>query len=69
MTNLLDARPIDRPPDPERNAGVSKSKKHQHDKQETADAWVRWQLLASIARIVIEIVQPLLDRYGGGRLL
>ena len=45
---------------------MSKSRKHQHDKQETADAWARWQLLASITRIVIEIVQPLLDRYGGG---
>jgi hypothetical protein len=48
---------------------VSKSKKHQHDKQATADAWARWQLLATITRIVIDIVQPLLDRSGGGRIL
>jgi hypothetical protein len=45
---------------------MSKSKKRRRDKQETADAWVRWQLLASITRIVIEIAQPLLERFGGG---
>ena len=32
------------------------------------DGWERWQLFASIARIVIEIMQPLIDRFidGGG---
>ena len=30
------------------------------------DGWERWQLLASIARIVIEVAQPLLDHFFGG---
>ncbi len=30
------------------------------------DRWERKQLIATIARIVIEIVQPLLDRFFGG---
>ncbi len=30
------------------------------------DEWERWQLLATIARIVIEVVQPLLDHFLGG---
>jgi hypothetical protein len=51
---------------------VSKSGRHRHDGQEAADTWARWQLLASITRIGIEIMQPLLDRFlggGPGRLL
>jgi hypothetical protein len=35
-------------------------------KRAATDRWERWQLLASIARIVIEVVQPLIDRFFGG---
>lgn len=46
---------------------MRKSKNRQRGaKQEAADIWVRWQLLASITRIVIEILEPWLDRFAGG---
>ena len=52
---------------------MTKSGKRKRDgRQAAADAWGRWQLFASVTRIVIEIVQPWLDRFAGsgpGRLL
>ena len=41
-------------------------KRRNRGKKATAEGWERWQLLASIARIVIEIVQPWLDHFIGG---
>lgn len=41
-------------------------KRRNRGKKATADAWERWQLVTSIVRIMIEIVQPWLDRFGGG---
>ena len=46
---------------------MSKSKnRHRDAKQEAGDTWVRWQVLTSIIRIAIDILQPWLDRLGGG---
>jgi hypothetical protein len=28
--------------------------------------WIAWQLLTSIIRIVVEILEPWIDRLGGG---
>jgi hypothetical protein len=55
--------PFDGTPDLERNEAVGKSKKrYRSSKQGNADAWARWQLLATVIRIGIE----LLDRFLGG---
>jgi hypothetical protein len=52
------------------NAYVSKSGKRRDGRQATPNAWERWQLFASITRIVVEILEPWLDRFGGpGRLM
>jgi hypothetical protein len=41
-------------------------KRRNRGKTATAGEWERWQLATSIARMVIEIVQPWLDRFLGG---
>jgi hypothetical protein len=49
---------------------LSKSGKRRRGKQENADSWARWQLLATSTRIGIETLQPWLDHlFGPGRLL
>ena len=41
-------------------------KRRNRGKKAPADAWERWQLVASIVRVVIEVAGPWLDRLGGG---
>jgi hypothetical protein len=51
---------------------VSSGKGRRGSNRATTDAWERWQLYASITRIVMAILQPLIDRFtdtGPGRLL
>lgn len=35
-------------------------------RRETAGKWERWQFLATVTRVVIEVLEPLIDRYLGG---
>jgi hypothetical protein len=35
-------------------------------KKAADEEWQRWQMISLITRIVIEIMQPLLDRFLGG---
>jgi hypothetical protein len=48
-------------------ARSAKKRRHRDGGRAAAGRWERWQLLATILRIVVEIVEPLLgDRWFGG---
>jgi hypothetical protein len=40
--------------------------RHRDGRRAAAERWERWQFLAAIARIVIDVLEPWLDHWSGG---